>query len=497
MISKNHLSFNDWLKTQQIPKLSKKKIHELDKKIKRKILLELNTFKKLDVFEYNLYLKQFEVKDKISKYDKGEIEWVKKLIWKPKNSTDYRGDFRRIYPELLFCGNEFTIQSKDIFGNDSITVHTDNEPLLRHWNILRLLVSRAPDDGTVGRQFRYIVRDKETKKYLGIICLSSDMVVTPQRNEALGIGKSLRKLNSIGLQWNNTANGQTIVPTQPFGKYFLGGKLLSLLCLSDEVCSMWKKLYGDTLVGVTTTSLYGTKNVKASTQYDGLTPMWKSFGQSAGGTPFQLSRYLTKEVKEWCRVTRPKVFYDHFPNRMREGKKRFFGKIFRDFKIPTIKTVSNFKRNVYFSRIYKETDIYCQNILKVFSRVAIKEKVVSNKDNKILLHKDKITNELKNKLQTKTKEILKLEQVPDDKLTPAFDNSIKSLTEHWKFGWAGDTKKVSPDLLKKYGKDVRRMVKGRVDTSDIFKEPIQLSGKGIDWYEDLSKLSWEEIKKKY
>ena len=69
-------------------------------------------------------------------------------------------------------------------------------------------------------------------------------------------------------------------------------------------------------------------------------------------------------------------------------------------------------------------------------------------------------------------------------------NSIKSLTEHWKFGWAGDTKKVSPDLLKKYGKDVRRMVKGRVDTSDIFKEPIQLSGKGIDWYEDLSKLSW-------
>ena len=97
----------------------------------------------------------------------------------------------------------------------------------------------------------------------------------------------------------------------------------------------------------------------------------------------------------------------------------------------------------------------------------------------------------------KTKEILKLEQVPDDKLTPAFDNSIKSLTEHWKFGWAGDTKKVSPDLLKKYGKDVRRMVKGRVDTSDIFKEPIQLSGKGIDWYEDLSKLSWEEIKKKY
>ena len=90
------------------------------------------------------------------------------------------------------------------------------------------------------------------------------MVDTPQRNDAIGIGKSLRKLNAIGLQWNNTANGQTIVPTQPFGKYFLGGKLMSLLCLSEEVCSMWKKLYGNTLVGVTTTSLYGTKNIKSS-----------------------------------------------------------------------------------------------------------------------------------------------------------------------------------------------------------------------------------------
>lgn len=496
MIKKSHLSFDNWKKTQQLPKLSKKDIQELDKKIKRKILLELNIFKKLDVFEYNLYLKQFEVRDKKSRYDKGEIEWVKKLIWKPKNATDYRGDFRRIYPELLFCGNEFQIKSKDFFGNNSVKVYSDNEPLLRHWSILRLLVSRAPDDGTVGRQFRYIVRDKETKKYLGIICLSSDMVDTPQRNNALGIGKNLRKYNSIGLQWNNTANGQTIVPTQPFGKYFLGGKLLSLLCLSKEVCEMWKKLYGDTLVGVTTTSLYGTKNVKASTQYDGLTPMWKSFGQSEGGTPFQLSRNLTKEVKEWSRITRPKVFYDHFPNRMREGKKRFFGKVFRDFKISIDKTKSNFKRNVYFSRIYKETDIYCQNLLKVFSRVAVQEKVLS-KDDKILLHKNDITDELKKKIQTKTKKILKIEQIPDDKLTHAFDNSIKSLTEHWKFGWAGDTKKTSPELLKKYGKDIRRMVKGRVDTSDMFREPIQLSGKGIDWYEDLSDLSWKEIQKKY
>jgi len=491
------LPYNEWLKTQNFPQLTKKQIKDWDKKIRDKILRELRFYKKMDVFEYNLYQKQDEVKDKLSSFEDWEIKWVKKLIWKPKDIKNYRGEFRRINPELLFCGNEFQIKSKDIYGNDSITVFDDNEPLLRHWKILRLLVSRAPDDGTVGRQFRVIVRDKETKKYLGIICISSDMIDTTQRNNAIGIGTSLRTLNSIGLQFNNTANGQTIVPTQPFGKYFLGGKLMSLLCLSEEVCSMWKKLYGDTLVGVTTTSLYGKKNIKSSTQYDGLTPFWKNFGQTPGGTPFKFTKSLTKEVKEWSRVTQPKVFYDHFPNRMREGKKRFFQKVMRDFKISELKSVSNYKRNVYYSRLYKESDTYCQNLLSAFRSVAVKERVLNKDGTKVILHKDKITDELKKRLQTKAKEILKKNQIPDEKLTKVFDNSIKSLTEHWRFGWVGDSKKVPPELLKKYGKDVRRMVKGRVDTSDMFKEPIQLSGKGIDWYEDLGKYSWEKVKKLY
>jgi hypothetical protein len=90
-----------------------------------------------------------------------------------------------------------------------------------------------------------------------------------------------------------------------------------------------------------------------------------------------------------------------------------------------------------------------------------------------------------------------IKPLEDSELIPAFDNSIEALTEHWRFGWVGDSKIVPPELLKKFGKDVRRMVKGRVDTSEMFKEPIQLSGKGIDWYEDLGKLSWEQVKKIY
>jgi hypothetical protein len=91
---------------------------------------------------------------------------------------------------------------------------------------------------------------------------------------------------------------------------------------------------------------------------------------------------------------------------MREGKKRFFQKVMRDFKIPELKSVSNYKRNVYYSRLYNESDTYCQNLCNVFKSVAIKERVLSKDGSKVMLHKDKITEELKRKLQIKTKQTL-------------------------------------------------------------------------------------------
>ena len=54
-MKKEVLPYKDWLKTQNIPKLTTKEIKEWDKKIKRKTLKELNLYKKMDVFEYNLY----------------------------------------------------------------------------------------------------------------------------------------------------------------------------------------------------------------------------------------------------------------------------------------------------------------------------------------------------------------------------------------------------------------------------------------------------------
>ena len=70
---------------------------------------------------------------------------------------------------------------------------------------------------------------------------------------------------------NHTCIGSTIVPIQPLGYNLVGGKLLALLCLSDDtVEKTWEHQYKDKLVGVTTTSLYGKTKVIPLSQYDRL-----------------------------------------------------------------------------------------------------------------------------------------------------------------------------------------------------------------------------------
>jgi len=510
-------TYKEWLKKRKKPQVNDKDKKKYEKSLKSKIQREINFLQKKSVQDYLLFLKWNEVRKKLKRVknngqftiNKQDINWVKSLIWKPKDSKNYRGDFRRIYPELLLVGNEFELSGKDIFNNDVSFDYTDSKrnTLIKHWRILRLIVSKAPDEGTVGRQLRYLVRDRDTKKYLGIICISSDMIDTSQRNQRIGLPKNFRNLNILGLGFNSTANGQTIVPTQPFGKYFLGGKLLSLLCLSKEVCSQWKKLYGDTLVGFTTTSLYGNKDNR-QTQYDNLVPYWDNCGSSSGKTPYKFNIRLENDMKDFAYKYYPFEYYRHFINRIREAKKRFYQRILRLFGF---KQTSEQPRGVYYSRLYLESDNYLRSIIKIFEEVCLKEKVYEKKfvgkqlKSQLLIKKEQITEELKRDLWNKTMKRLEKELPSDDKLTPKFDNTVEALTNFWKFGKKGDTTKLPPDVteksIKRRGKQNLQkdtgMLKGRIDTSDLYKSEIQLTGKGFDTYDGLENLKWEEVFEKY
>jgi len=121
-----------------------------------------------------------------------------------------------------------------------------------------------------GKTLKLAVKEKNTGKFVGFMRFGSPVINCKPRNELLGNVPELRSFNKT------TIMGFVIVPTQPFGFNYLGGKLLAALCCSHEVREKLNKKYDMNLVMFETTSLYG--NSKSASQYDGMKPMLRYKG---------------------------------------------------------------------------------------------------------------------------------------------------------------------------------------------------------------------------
>ena len=81
---------------------------------------------------------------------------------------------------------------------------------------------------------------------------------------------------NLSLLNRHTAMGFVIVPSQPFGYNFLGGKLLALLCVSHFARETLNKVFEKDIALFETTSLYGSTT--SASQYDGLKPFFRYKG---------------------------------------------------------------------------------------------------------------------------------------------------------------------------------------------------------------------------
>ena len=115
-----------------------------------------------------------------------------------------------------------------------------------------------------GKELKLMVREKNTGKYVGFIRFGSPLINSAPRNQVLGNVPDLPVFNKTAIM------GFTIVPTQPFGFNYLGGKLLAAICCSHWTREVLNKKYDMNLVMFETTSLYGSS--KSSSQYDGMKP---------------------------------------------------------------------------------------------------------------------------------------------------------------------------------------------------------------------------------
>ena len=158
--------------------------------------------------------------------------------------------------------SDFSMHPKDMDIQIKQIDNTQWENLL---NITSSHVNKAP----VGKNIQLAVVEGNTDKILGFIRLGSPVIYMKPRNEMLG--QVFSQNQNTSKRFNDACMmGFVIVPAQPFGYNYLGGKLLALLCTSHEVREICNKKYGMNVCLFETTSLYGT--TKGVSQYDGLKP---------------------------------------------------------------------------------------------------------------------------------------------------------------------------------------------------------------------------------
>jgi len=158
--------------------------------------------------------------------------------------------------------SDFSIHPKDM-EIEVVEINGDT------WETLLSITSSHVNIQPVGKQLRLAVREKKSGKFLGFIRLGSPVINMRPRNELLG------QVFTQQPEWNKRFNdsclmGFVIVPSQPFGFNYLGGKLLAAICTSHTVREIANKKYGMDLCLFETTSLYGT--TKTVSQYDGMKP---------------------------------------------------------------------------------------------------------------------------------------------------------------------------------------------------------------------------------
>ena len=319
--------------------------------LRESLIKDLTYASQMDVREYTLYQKWCEVHEKyptrkittlfgdeLQLVDIGQqtaINEVKEEFWMPESPDDYE----KLKPKLILS----------------------NGDLAETWNTIRTFSSTMKNNSNIGRNLYYTIIDEVTEKYLGVICISSDFLDLTPRDKEIGWARDIKTQQGM---INHTAIGSTIVPLQPLGFNYMGGKLLALLCLADTVQNDWKRQYGDVLAGVTTTSLYGNTKSGGLSQYDGL-EHWNKMGFSSGSVAFEPTKKTMRMVYDWVKENHTRRYFEWWEAKnpkglplKRDHKNRTLNFAYGKLDIPKQLIRTEHQRGIYFSPLYNNTNEY-------------------------------------------------------------------------------------------------------------------------------------------
>ena len=316
-------------------------IKAFDFEVNKKILIDnLNQLKSMSVEEQTFYKKWLEVQGYRDVANK--LNTIKARIWRPPDFNDEVGTIK----ELENCQPEL--------------IHVESKQHVEDWHLLRVFVSTAEFFQTPGRYLKFLIVDKNKPEmpYLGVLAVSSDVITITDRDKYIGWNTD-NKIKDRKIV--HSAIGSSIISTQPFGYNFLGGKLAAAMIVSNGVQNLWKKLYGQTLVGMTTTSLYGSYSMYNSLKW------WHKCGSSAGkvaikpdGDIYKLWHNWVKEndVEKYNKVMTQK---EGISGPVTAAKSRVINMIFNACDIKQSHYMHGYERGVYYSCFYENSKEFLQN----------------------------------------------------------------------------------------------------------------------------------------
>ncbi len=209
--------------------------------------------------------------------------------WAADEFIDYFGHFTSIEDYLRYVKREIVTETnpltslKDEFFNEDIhpeemefdikfigSRFNQSLPQDHYNNLLKAVSSHNNESNIPGRELRWMVYEKKSQQVLGFIRFGSPTINSKPRNIWLGNQPNLSIFN------RHAVMGFVIVPSQPFGYNYLGGKLLALLCVSHFARETLNEVFEKDIGLFETTSLYGSTT--SASQYDGLKPYMRYKG---------------------------------------------------------------------------------------------------------------------------------------------------------------------------------------------------------------------------
>ena len=156
--------------------------------------------------------------------------------------------------------------------------------------MLEKVASFSPDNAP-GKEMKLVVMETTTNTVVGFIKLGSPLINSKPRNDYLGGVPDLPIFNKRAIM------GFNIVPVQPFGYNYLGGKLMAAICNSHAVRRMLDEKYDTGFCLFETTSLYG--NIKGASMYDGMRPFLRYKGDTQSKFLLTLGEEIYFEMRDW------------------------------------------------------------------------------------------------------------------------------------------------------------------------------------------------------